>query len=153
MGTYPKDPSQAVARVIKEHHKKITRIEARLDQAQSDRSKDASDITANTTAITAIGTGTGGTAEQNFLGLFAQAAVASPAAGDSAQADFLGNLAQMANIANASTTGIGVLTAGGTGWTTTQVGYINTINTTLNALVNLVNSLLSEEQSGNYMAT
>jgi hypothetical protein len=75
MVAYPKDPADQVARVIKDHKKRLTRIEARLDQAQSDGSKYAgqiatadTNITAAQTAITAVNTGSGGTTQENFLG-------------------------------------------------------------------------------------
>lgn len=137
---------------IAEHGRQTTRAHARLDDVKSVQNQQVTQIATNTTAIGALSTGSGGTTAQNFTGKLATAAAVSPGAGSTAQADFLASLAQMASILDASTTGIGVLTAAGTGWTTTQVGYINTINTTLNALVVLVNNLLSELQSGNLMS-
>ena len=171
MTQFPGDPSTAVARIIKEHHKKITRIEARLDQGESNRSKDASDIatnttdiTANTTAITAVNGGTGGTAEENFLGKLAQAAVASSAGGDSAQASFLGNLGEMSHITDGSQSSTGGWTTGGAlsggpsqYWDGTHaaalVPWMNEVYSDIQNLYNLFGDLLTELQNSNYMDT
>ena len=88
MVAYPKDPAEQVARVIKDHKKRLIRIEARLDQAGSSRSKERPDIstaktniTAAQTAITAVNTGSGGTTQENFLGNLSQVTAVSPTNG------------------------------------------------------------------------
>lgn len=146
---FPGDPATAVARIIKEHHKKITRIEARLDQGESNRSKDSTDIasnttsiTSNTTAITAVNTGSGGTTQENFLG----------------------SLGEMSHIANGSPTAggpwsdSGVLQGGPTTyWTATAadalIAWMNDVDNDLQNLYNLVGDLLTELQNSKFMNT
>lgn len=150
MTTYPGRPDLKAPRTIADHGRQVTRAHARLDNVESIQSKQTADIATNTTAIGAVSGGTGGTAEQNFLGLLAVAAVGSVAGGDSTQADFLGNLAELANQGAISSTGVGTISGSGAVNNITNAEF-NAVNTQLNSLITSYNALLSHLQSNGFM--
>jgi len=137
---FPGDPATAVARIIKEHHKKISRIEARLDQGESNDSKRAGDITTANTNIAAINTRLGGNTQETFLG----------------------TLGLMSHITNGSQTALGpwsdsgVLQGGPTTyWTATAadalIAWMNNVDSDISTLFSLFGDLLTELQTGKYM--
>ena len=80
MTTFPKAPMVRAPAAIADNGRQATRAHARLDSVESVQSKQSADIStaqtdtnANTTAIAAINTGTGGTTHENFLGTISKA--------------------------------------------------------------------------------
>lgn len=149
--TYPKNQALRAPAHIAKSGREVNRAHARLDQDESTLSQhtaqiatantniatnttniatNTTDITANTTAITAVNTGSGGTAQENFLG----------------------SLQQMSFMGNESGSGVGMLSySGASGWNNSAVDDYNALNTAFNNLVGAFNILLSELQAGKFM--
>lgn len=149
MTTFPKHQAARAPAVIAKSSREVTRAHARLDQDESTLSQHTAQITtantniaANTTAISAVNTGSGGTTQENFLG----------------------SLGQMSHITDGSPTAAGPWTDGGvlqggptTYWTATAadalIGWMNDVDNDLSTLFSLFGDLLTELQNSKYMNT
>ena len=156
MTTFPRNQVVRAPAAIAKSTREVTRAHSRLDQDESTLSQhtaqiatNAANITtaqtdtnANTTAIAAVNTGSGGTAQENFLG----------------------SLGQMSHITDGSPTATGpwsdsgVLQGGPTTyWTATAadalIGWMNNVDNDISTLFSLFGDLLTELQNSKFMNT